>query len=673
MKILLVMVATVFSATSALGQQATLLPDDVVATLAEEVSGESAKRNLEELSRQHRMRGSEGYSAASQHIVRQLKAYGLDDAHIESFPADGKIFYGPQRSRPAWDAEMAELWEIRSETDHLRLANWEAMPLTLAQDSESADVVADLVDVGNGTSDADYEGKDVRGRIVLAAQQPGPVAKLAVDKYGAVGIVSYAQNQRTAWWKDDGNLIRWGHLDTFSPTKTFAFMVTLDRARAFQRRLAAGERIQLHAIVKAERHAGAYEVATATIEGVDPKLRDEEIVFSCHLDHPRPGANDNASGCSAILEIARSIAKLLTEEKLSRPARTIRFVWPAEIEGTHAFLNGRPDIARRIKAAIHLDMVGGGPETKAINHITRGPASLPSFVNDVAENFAAWVNAQSEEFAKTQAADQPFVAPEGGKEPFMARFVPFTQGSDHQVYTDSSWGIPAIYMNQWPDRYIHTNFDVPSNIDPTVLKRFAFVGAASGYFLANASTTDSERIASTIQRGSLRRTADMLENADGLADDERTNLVRFHLGYERAFYDSMQRFFEVPKSTTEATDKQIALLASLVGASAASRDATAEGKVYRRNPKLRGPLTTFGYDYLDDHYGADRTAALGLLGFKGIRGGGGDYAYEVLNFVDGNRDVRQIRDDVSAIYGPVPVALVDEYLTALAAAGVIEP
>jgi len=37
-------------------------------------------------------------------------------------------------------------------------------------------------------------------------------------------------------------------------------------------------------------------VVTATIPGADPKLKEEEIAFSCHLDHQRPGANDNASG-----------------------------------------------------------------------------------------------------------------------------------------------------------------------------------------------------------------------------------------------------------------------------------------------------------------------------------------------------------------------------------------
>jgi len=202
--------------------------------------------------------------------------------------------------------------------------------------------------------------------------------------------------------------------------------------------------------VRAGKHSGFYEVVTASIAGADPRLRDEEIAFSCHLDHQRPGANDNASGSVAILEVARAFSKLIGEGKIARPARTIRFIWPPEIEGTLALLNYRPELASRIKAVIHMDMVGGGPETKAIFHVTRGPASLPSFVYDVAEHFGEFVNEQSTRFARGESAAYPLLAPEGGKEPLRAMMAEFSMGSDHQIYTDSSYGIPAIYLNDWP-------------------------------------------------------------------------------------------------------------------------------------------------------------------------------------------------------------------------------
>jgi len=65
-------------------------------------------------------------------------------------------------------------------------------------------------------------------------------------------------------------LIRWGHLETFSPNKTFGFMVSLKTARGLREAAGAWHIIRLHALVKAGQHASNYEVVTATIPGADP-------------------------------------------------------------------------------------------------------------------------------------------------------------------------------------------------------------------------------------------------------------------------------------------------------------------------------------------------------------------------------------------------------------------
>src|ERR1700722_14460902 len=203
--------------------QSPLLSEKDVAALAQELSGEIAKRNLEGITRFHRQRGSQGFHAAAEIIVERARAYGLTDVQILQFPADGKIYYGTQRSRQPWDAEFAELWEMEHVGFHppdfkvlgdgwsptRKLASYEAEPVTLAEDSESADVIADLIDVGNGTKESDYDGKDVKGQIILVAAQPGSVQDLAVGKFGAAGIVSYAQNQKTAWSGEAENHILW--------------------------------------------------------------------------------------------------------------------------------------------------------------------------------------------------------------------------------------------------------------------------------------------------------------------------------------------------------------------------------------------------------------------------------------------------------------------------------
>jgi aminopeptidase YwaD len=639
MRLLATALALALTTTAATADTLPFLTDKEVAALASEVSGETAKRTVEGMSRHHRMRGSRGYRAAADQVVAELKRYGYQDAHVESLPADGTIFYGTQRSRPAWNAEFAELWELdASGARATRLASWEATPIALAQDSWSGEANTTLVDVGDGMQAEDY--RDVKGKLVLTSSQPGPVAPLAIGRFGAAGIISYAQNQKTAWYGEDETLVRWGHLDTFAPEneRTFAFMVSLQTARALQARLARGESVRLHAVVRAGQEPGSYDLAMATIPGTE--LAAEEIVYSCHLDHPRPGANDNASGCATILEVARTLSKLVAEKRLAPPRRTIRFVWPPEIEGTLALLNGRPEIAGRIRAAIHLDMVGGGPETKAIFHLTRGPFSQPSFVYDVAQSVGMLVNDETAGFAMTGKARWPLLASEGSKDPLRAAFVPLTLGSDHQVYSDSSFGIPAIYMNDWPDRYIHTNKDVPANIDSTKLARVAFLAAASGYALARITAEDAPALTEMTEAFALERRAAAM----------RRKTVKFAEWYEGEMKKSLARFFEPLSVASGALGEQ----------SPSSEEARAtrhaqHATVYGRNPNIKGPMSAFGYDYFTAHYPKHKEIRLPE-----------EYRYETLNLVDGKRTTQEIADMLSAIYAPVAVDDVQQYLDALA-------
>jgi hypothetical protein len=643
----LVLLALALLALPAFAQTPPLLPQPTVAALVNELSGETSKRNLEGLARLHRQRGSQGFHAAAELIAERARAYGLSHVEILKFPADGQIFYGTQRSRRAWDAEEGELSEVKDGTE-VKMASFAAEPIVLAEDSESADVTAELVDVGDGMEESDYAGKDVAGKLILVATPAGSVQDLAVGKFKAAGIISYAQNQKTAWSGDNDNLIRWGHLEAFTENPTFAFMVSLKTARALKDRLLHGEHIRLHAKVKAGQHAAAYEIVTATIDGTsDP---ESQIAFSCHLDHQRPGANDNASGCVTILEAARTLQKLIADGKLPRPARTIRFIWPPEIEGTTTLLNARPDLAQHIKAAIHMDMVGGGLDTKSVFHVTRGPMSLPSFVHDVAWAFASWINNESYQFAAGDRSDYPLIAPEGGKEPLRAEYSAYTMGSDHDVYQDSSFGIPSIYLNDWPDRYIHTNLDSAANIDPTKLKRAAFIGAASGYFLANFSATDLPATRRVVAIGKLLRAARALEQ-----------------GQDPAVFSQ----YEASIDSALARQHGDVFARSPPPHSSKSHDNT---PVFRRRTEPRGEMVVFGYSYFADHAKAAGIPTPRLLSYEGTWafGESGAYAYEALNFADGSRTAKQITDALSVEFGPVPQELVIEYLQALEKIGILQ-
>ncbi|RLD25374.1 MAG: hypothetical protein DRI70_07225 [Bacteroidetes bacterium] len=101
------------------------------------------------------------------------------------------------------------------------------------------------------------------------------------------------------------------------------------------------------------------------IEGSDPLLKDEVVIFMAHFDHVGTddqggvynGADDNASGTVALIEIAEAFLK---EKK--RPKRSIGILWVSAEEiglfGSQYFANNPLVPIEKTAAVINLDMVG---------------------------------------------------------------------------------------------------------------------------------------------------------------------------------------------------------------------------------------------------------------------------------------------------------------------------
>jgi hypothetical protein len=109
----------------------------------------------------------------------------------------------------------------------------------------------------------------------------------------------------------------------------------------------------------------------AALEGSDPKLRDEWVVISCHLDHNGAdgdqvfnGADDNGSGTVGLLEIAE--AYVLAAQDGHRPKRSILFAAFNSEErgllGSWAFVERPPVPLDRIVAVLNMDMIGRDEE-----------------------------------------------------------------------------------------------------------------------------------------------------------------------------------------------------------------------------------------------------------------------------------------------------------------------
>jgi len=95
------------------------------------------------------------------------------------------------------------------------------------------------------------------------------------------------------------------------------------------------------------------------------------------------------------------------------------------------------------------------------------------------------------------------------------------------------------------------------------------------------------------------------------------------------------------------------------------RPVAADARVPVRNPDVKGPLAPDG-EWVMEKAGASAAAsAIARLPNSG------DITYEIVNFVDGVRTVREIRDAVSAEFEPIDLSVVSEYLDLLAKAGAV--
>ncbi|HEY2943745.1 MAG TPA: DUF4910 domain-containing protein [Vicinamibacteria bacterium] len=635
-------------------------PRAVTDAIHAEVDGQAALRTVRDLGRFHRVHGSPGFAAAADMIRDRLLAAGLADAAVERFPADGRTRYAHFRSYLGWNPTEASLDEV---SPHARpIARFPDLAVALADYSQDADVTAELVDVGRGAAPADYAGKEVRGRLVVASGPLPLVHRRAVEERGAAGFLSDYPNQRTAWSGDDRDLVRWGHLSPYQTRNSFAFMLSPRQSQDLRSRLAAGEKIVLHARVRARMVPATFDVVTATIPGQERPAG--EIVLTAHLCHQSAGANDNASGSAAILEIARALQSAVARGTLAPPRRTIRFLWLPEIAGSQAWLVRHPEAARATVAGIHMDMVGGLlATTHGTFHLSRSAESRPHVVDEIARAWLGAVVRASERYAERGGDAYAGLAwPSGSREAFLADLRGVEMGSDHEVFEEASFGVPMVYFHDWPDVTIHTQKDLPENLDATKMGRVAFLGAGIAWTLAALPDDEAFRLLAVTRAGLAERSARAALQAE-LAEDARDGalLRREAAAVASATLRSLGALW--PSAAGAAREEE----ARGPGGLSAAPIAGGDGRVPVRNPDVRGPLGVYYYDHLAEVLGPDAEVETRLA----RRDGGEVLTWETLNLVDGRRSVQEIRDVLTGRYAPVPVAEVAEYLDLLARARVV--
>ncbi|MFH0992523.1 MAG: M28 family peptidase [bacterium] len=515
--------------------QWTFLPDPLMHEIIGESSGENAWYMIMETGGYDKNRSASEYESMfyeTKFYLDKMKEYNLPGAELVRFPGG-----------ETWDGVKGELWEVKPMRQ--KLSSYRDHAAMLASGSPTCDVSGELVWIGSGRQ-SDFEGKELKDKIVVTESSVSQAYRLACIEKGAAGVISIYSPRpnfdplQMSW----ANVGRGGRRSeaAAAPAK-FGFQIPAREGEYLKKRLLAGEKITVRAQVESQQRKYDLQDLVCYIPGSDPTAG--EVILSAHLfeGYVKQGGNDDISGCAAILEVARTLNTLISEGRLPKPKRTIRFLWGPEFSGTGPWVKANKELMNRTLCNINMDMVGEWlSKNKASMCLMRTTYGGPHYINDVVENYYRFVGEGNREKIQNRSKFYPvsdrIIAPTGADEPFHYSIETHYGASDHEVFNDWGVQVPGIMMIAWPDQWYHTSGDHVDKADATQLRRVVVIGAASAYTIANADDEMAVKIAGEIVSNATRRLGHQLVR--GLEE----------LNHEKT--DSLTRAYQLAQSYIEA-------------------------------------------------------------------------------------------------------------------------
>ena len=484
MRTLLAFATLALAAAPAAAQSPTAALHRLVAA---RYSGDSAFQTVAYLDQFVRWPGNRGFDASIAHIVQRLEASGY--VAEASARASDRLVYRVERypmAAPAWEPRDASVMIDGETTPLLRFATNRNMLATNSYSTPAGGVHAELVDGGRGTA-AELDALDLRDKIVFAELSVGRLFTEAVVRRGAIGVLAYAL---PAYLQPERNRqsIQFGGVPRDTVRRAWGIALSYEARERVKASLAAarevGRPLRVHVQTAVEWTPDAVEQAVvAEVRG--GSLAQERFVFSAHVQEP--GANDNASGVGAQVEMARVAAELLRSRTVD-PPRTITFLWGLEIRSTDRYIKQDSVRAKGIRWGLSLDMVGedtektGGtfliekmPDPSAVwtrgddRHTEWGGRPLPK-ERIVAHFFNDFTLARALEQAATNG--------------WVVRTNPFEGGSDHTPFLSANK--PGLLFWHFTDQFYHTDGDRLDKVSPATLRNVGITALVSALALTSA-------------------------------------------------------------------------------------------------------------------------------------------------------------------------------------------
>jgi len=204
------------------------------------------------------------------------------------------------------------------------------------------DYIGDAVYLGYGLEE-DYKGKDVHKKIVVV-KGGGPDAKDARGAFrlrkqksdlaknaGALGVIELIKTNNETWGFIDHNFNS-SRIEVIKDKESYeakkgqpAYLWMHDEYGSIVLDLASGKHTLKLKMLNSRRNTMISRNVIGVVEGTDPDLKNEYIIYSAHYDHigigtPDEsgdkiynGARDNAVGTTTVLTMAQNLAKYPTK------------------------------------------------------------------------------------------------------------------------------------------------------------------------------------------------------------------------------------------------------------------------------------------------------------------------------------------------------------------------
>ncbi len=498
-------------------------------SIAEGVRGDRIRRDAEMLADDAmagREAGTEGFDLAASFVAERFAALGLAPLSDGSYLQEVELFWTrllPESARITLQAGDTEI-DLTIREDFVRSGGF-------GPGEERVD--AEVVFAGHGIAAPEYEHDDFAGidpagviLVVLSGAPPhfetdlrayyssSTVKQTEAASRGALGLLvvrTPVDQRRRPWdrylpgvgrtdmeWVDSGGVPFGGYpelagsavLSQGAAERLFE-LAGRDLSELFVHH-GAGETGSFPLGVSAvlERSSDQGRTVSANVVGIlagdDPRLRDEYVVYTAHLDHLgtlddgddqiHNGFYDNAVGVATLLEVARAMTKLPVP-----PRRSILFVALTAEEkgllGSSFFAQNPPVPIERIVANLNIDMpfLGfpiGDVEAFGVEHST-----LRSSVEKAAHAAGIVLSPDSmPERVRFVRSDQFS---------FVQRGIPALNLKPGSISTDDSFDGPAM-LADFLDNHYHRSSDAGDQpFSESGAERFARTALLTGLWVAS--------------------------------------------------------------------------------------------------------------------------------------------------------------------------------------------